>query len=98
MATYVVLLNWTEQGIRDFKDSPARADAGREEMAKLGVTLKDIYWTVGQHDLVLICESPDDDSIAAALLRLGSAGNVRSTTLRAFTRSEFNEVAARARG
>jgi uncharacterized protein with GYD domain len=97
MAMYVVLLNWTEQGIKDFKDSPERADAGKEEMAKLGVTLKDIYWTVGQHDLVLLCDAPDDESIAAALLRLGSAGNVRSTTLRAFTREEFNRVAARAR-
>jgi uncharacterized protein with GYD domain len=97
MAMYVVLLNWTEQGIKDFKDSPGRADAGKEEMAKLGVTLKEIYWTVGQHDLVLLCDSPDDESIAAALLRLGSAGNVRSTTLRAFTREEFNQVAARAR-
>jgi uncharacterized protein with GYD domain len=96
MATYVVLLNWTEQGIKDFKDSPARADAGKEEMAKLGVKMKDIYWTVGQHDLVLLCDAPDDESIAAALLRLGSAGNVRSTTLRAFTREEFNKVAARA--
>src|SRR5436309_931043 len=97
MATYVVLLNWTDQGVKDFKDSPSRADAGKEEMAKLGVTLKDIYWTVGAHDLVLLCDSPDDDSMAAALLRLGSAGNVRSTTLRAFTRSEFDAVAERAR-
>ena len=96
MANYVILLNWTDQGIRDFKDSPSRADDGKAEMAKLGVKLKDIYWTVGQHDLVLLCDAPDDESIAAALLRLGSAGNVRSTTLRAFTREEFNKVAARA--
>jgi uncharacterized protein with GYD domain len=97
MANYVVLLNWTEQGIKEFEDSPSRADAGREEMEKLGVKLKDIYWTVGAHDLVLLCDAPDDGSMAAALLRLGSAGNVRSTTLRAFTRAEFEEVAARAR-
>jgi uncharacterized protein with GYD domain len=97
MATFVVLLNWTDQGIKDFKDSPSRADAGKEEMAKLGVTLKDIYWTVGEHDLVLVCDSPDIESMTAALLRLGSAGNVRSTTLRAFTRAEFDQVAERAR-
>ena len=97
MATYVVLMNWTEQGIKTFEDSPARADAGKEEMAKLGVTLKDIYWTVGSHDLVLICDSPDEESMAASLLRLGSAGNVRTTTLRAFTRAEFDQVAERAR-
>ena len=97
MATYVILMNWTDQGIKDFKDSPSRADAGKEEMAKLGVTLKDIYWTVGQHDLVLICDSPDEESMTAALLRLGSAGNVRTTTLRAFTRPEFDGIADRAR-
>jgi uncharacterized protein with GYD domain len=96
MATYVVLLNWTDQGVKDFKDSPSRADAGKEEMAKLGVTMKDIYWTVGQHDLVLLCDAPDEASMTAALLRLGSAGNVRSTTLRAFTRAEFDQVAERA--
>jgi uncharacterized protein with GYD domain len=96
MAMYVVLMNWTDAGIRDFKDSPARADAGKAEMAKLGVELKEIYWTVGQHDLVLLCDAPDEESIAAALLRLGAAGNVRSTTMRAFTRHEFNRVASRA--
>ena len=97
MATYVVLMNWTDQGVRTFESSPTRADAGAEEMEKLGVTLKDIYWTVGQHDLVLICEAPDDESMTASLLRLGAAGNVRTTTLRAFTRPEFDQVAERAR-
>ena len=96
MASYVVLMNWTDEGIKTFEDSPARADAGKEEMAKLGITLKDIYWTVGAHDLVLICEAPDEESMTAALLRLGSAGNVRTTTLRAFTREEFDRVAGRA--
>ena len=97
MASYVVLMDWTDEGIKSFEQSPARADAGKEEMAKLGVTLKDIYWTVGAHDLVLICEAPDEESMTASLLRLGSAGNVRTTTLRAFTREEFDRVAERAR-
>ena len=97
MANYVVLMNWTDEGIKTFEDSPSRADAGKDEMAKLGVTLKDIYWTVGAHDVVLICEAPDEESMAAYLLRIGSAGNVRTTTLRAFTRDEFDVVAARAR-
>jgi uncharacterized protein with GYD domain len=97
MASYVVLMNWTDEGIKSFEDSPHRADAGKEEMGKLGVTLKDIYWTVGAHDLVLICEAPDEESMTAYLLRLGSAGNVRTTTLRAFTRDEFDQIAARAR-
>src|SRR5712671_4278976 len=97
MATYVVLMSWTEQGIQTYKDSPPRADAGKEEMAKLGVTLKDIYWTVGPYDLVLLCDAPDEESMTASLLRLGSAGNVRTTTMRAFTRPEFDRVAERAR-
>ena len=97
MPIYVVLMNWTDQGVKSFKDSPSRADAGKEEMAKLGVTLKDIYWTVGAHDLVLICDAPDEESMAASLLRLGSAGNVRTTTLRAFARPEFDAIAERAR-
>jgi uncharacterized protein with GYD domain len=97
MATYIILMNWTDSGIKDFKGSPSRADSGREEMAKLGVQMKDIYWTVGGHDLVLICEAPDEESMTASLLRLGSAGNVRTTTLRAFTRPEFDAIAERAK-
>ena len=97
MATFIVLMNWTEQGIKTFEESPARADAGREEMAKLGVTLKDIYWTVGPYDVVLTCDAPDVESMTAALLRLGAAGNVRTTTLRGFSREEFDRMAERAR-
>ena len=95
MATYLVLMNWTEQGIKAFQDSPARSDAGREEMEKAGVTRREIYWTVGPYDVVMIVDAPDDEALAAALLRLGSAGNVRTTTLRAFTRTEFAQVLAR---
>jgi uncharacterized protein with GYD domain len=93
MATHVVLMNWTDQGIKTFQQSPARAQAGADEMEKLGVELKDIYWTVGQHDVVLIVDAPDEESLAAALLRIGKAGNVRTTTMRAFTRDEFDRVA-----
>jgi uncharacterized protein with GYD domain len=92
MANYLVLMNWTAEGIKDFKGSPMRSDAGATEMAKLGVTLKDIYWTVGPYDVVLLVDSPDEESITAAVLRLSSAGNVRTTTLRAFTRDEFDRV------
>src|SRR5262245_28256714 len=97
MPTYVVLMNWTDQGIRTFAESPSSADAGAGEMKKNGITLKDIYWTVGHHDLVLVCEAPDEESMTASLLRLGAAGNVRTTTLRAFTREEFDRVAEQAR-
>jgi uncharacterized protein with GYD domain len=95
MATYVVLMNWTDQGIKTFKDSPSRAGVGKEEMAKLDVQLKEIYWTVGPSDVVMLCDAPDEESMTAELLRLGSAGNVRTTTLPPFTRDEFNRVAER---
>ena len=89
MATYVVLFDWTEQGIKGYKDSPARVDAAREQMAEVGVKIKDIYWTLGGHDLVGIVEAADDESLTKALLALGAAGNIRTTTLRAFSQAEF---------
>ena len=98
MATHVVLMNWTDQGIKGFRESPSRAEVGREEMEKLGITLKDIYWTIGPYDLVLTVDAPDDEALAAALLRIGSAGNIRTTTLRAFSRDEFDRVSEKVRG
>jgi uncharacterized protein with GYD domain len=89
MATYVVLFDWTEQGIKSYKDSPARVDAARDQMAELGVQIKDIYWTLGAHDLVGIVEAANDESLTKALLALGAAGNIRTTTLRAFSQAEF---------
>jgi uncharacterized protein with GYD domain len=95
MATYVVLFNWTEQGIKTFKDSPSRVDAAKELFGGLGVEVKDIYWTLGHYDLVSIFEAPDAESMTAAMVKLGSLGNVRSTTLRAFDRAEFEAIAER---
>jgi uncharacterized protein with GYD domain len=95
MASYVVLINWTDQGIKSFQDSPARVDAFNEQMGALGVSVQDIYWTLGPYDLVTVVEGSDDESITAALLKLGATGNVRTTTLRAFTRSEFEALASR---
>ena len=92
MATYIVLMNWTDQGIKTVKDSPSRSDVGREEMDQLGVHRREIFWTVGPYDLVMIVDSPDDETLSTALLRVGSAGNIRTTTLRAFTRSEFTQL------
>jgi uncharacterized protein with GYD domain len=95
MATYVVLINWTEQGIGSFKDSPSRVDAFNDQMRGLA-EVKSIYWTMGPYDLVGIIEAADDESITAALLQLGAGGNVRTTSLRAFDRTEFEAVAQRA--
>ena len=95
MATHIVLMNWTDQGIKSFQESPSRANVGKDEMEKLGVRLEDIYWTIGGYDLVLVVDAPDEATLAASLLRIGSAGNVRTTTLRAFSRDEFDAVVAR---
>jgi uncharacterized protein with GYD domain len=96
MATYVVLFNWTEQGIKSYADSPKRVDAANQVWGDLGVKVNEIYWTIGPHDLVGIIEAPDDETLAAAMLRLGALGNVRTTTLRAFGRKEAEAVIGKA--
>ncbi len=92
MATFVSLINWTEQGITNFRDTPKRADAFRQMLTKHGANLKDIYWTLGSYDIVVVAEAPDDETITAVALELGSLGNVRTTTLRAFGRSEIEAI------
>ncbi|WP_031511170.1 GYD domain-containing protein [Streptomyces megasporus] len=96
MPTYVTLLNWTDQGIRAYKETPQRRDAFAEALRKLGARLVEVYWTVGPHDLVAIVEAPDEETATAALLQLGGMGNVRSTTLRAFGRDEIESIIAKA--
>ncbi|MXM67306.1 GYD domain-containing protein [Streptomyces sp. HUCO-GS316] len=98
MPTYVTLLNWTDQGIRQYKDTAQRAEAFAAAARNLGVTLSNLYWTVGSYDLVAVVEAPDDETATAALLQLGGAGNVRSTTLRAFGREEIDRIIAKAAG
>ena len=96
MPTYVTLFNWTDQGIRNVRDTVERVDRA-SEMAeeKYGVRLGQIYWTVGSYDLVSVFEAPDDESVSAFLLELGSIGNVRSTTLRAYNRDEMSTILER---
>lgn len=95
MPNYVALLNWTEQGIRGFKDTTKRADAFGAALAKLGARLLNIYWTDGPYDLVAVIEAPDDETANAGLLRVAALGNVRTMTLRAFSREEMDRVIAR---
>jgi uncharacterized protein with GYD domain len=92
MPRYVTLINWTEQGIADFKDTVDRYEAAQRQFEQLGVEFVDIYWTLGDHDIVSVVEAPDDESLTAALLSLGSAGNVRTKTMRAFSRDEMRGV------
>jgi uncharacterized protein with GYD domain len=95
MATYIVLANFTDQGIRNVKDSPERYAAFRAMAEKLGVTVKSSYWTVGHYDMVLTLEGTDE-AVTAALLKVGSLGNVRSETLRAFSGDEMKKIIASA--
>ncbi|MEA2586389.1 MAG: hypothetical protein QOF33_4474 [Thermomicrobiales bacterium] len=92
MARYVVLIDWTDQGIRNAKDSVDRVRQAREAFQKQGITIESIYWTLGSHDLVAVMSAPDGETFAAALLQLGGAGNVRTTTLRAFDEGEFGVI------
>jgi uncharacterized protein with GYD domain len=92
MATYILLANFTEQGIRNIKDSPKRADAFKATAKKCGATVKDLFWTLGQYDIVAILEAPDDISITALGLSTGALGNVRTQTLRAFSQPDMKVI------
>ena len=98
MPTYVTLLNWTDQGIQNYKDTAKRAEAFAAAAQKLGAKLLSLHWTVGSYDLVAVVEAPDDETVTAVLLQLGGVGNVRTTTLRAFGREEMVRIVAKAAG
>ena len=92
MPTYVNLISWTDQGVKNFKDTVSRAKEAEDAMAKLGVSITSIYWTLGPHDIVVISEAQDDESATAALLALCSQGNLRTTTMRAFSAAEMEGI------
>jgi uncharacterized protein with GYD domain len=92
MPIYVTLLNWTDQGIRNVKESPKRLDGVKKEMQKLGGEVKGFYMTQGAFDLMLILDVPNDEALAKFLLRTGSAGNVRTTTLKAYPEAEYRKI------
>jgi len=95
MATYIVLGNFTEQGIRNIKDTVKRADMVKEAAQKAGLTMKDILWTLGSIDMVVTFEAPDDAAMTAFSLAVAAAGNVRTQTLRAFNRNEVAAILAK---
>jgi uncharacterized protein with GYD domain len=92
MATYIVLANFTDQGIRNVKDTTKRADAFKELAKSLGATMKEVYWTLGQYDVAAVVDAPDDAIVTALGLTLGKAGNVRTQTLRAFSRADMDAI------
>jgi len=95
MPRYVVLVNWTEQGIRNVKETLERTDSGGDLAEKHGLTLEQAYWTVGPYDMITIFEAPDDEALSAHLLEIGSLGNVRTTTLRAYSEEEMAGILRR---
>ena len=95
MPTYVSLFNWTDQGIRNVRDTVQRYERSQELQDKHGVRLEQVYWTVGPYDIVSIAQAADEESISAFLLELASAGNLKTTTLRAYDRDEMSGVLER---
>jgi uncharacterized protein with GYD domain len=95
MATYIVLGNFTDQGVRAVKDTTKRAEALRGIGQKVGVAVKDVYWTLGQYDVAAIIEAPDEASVTAFGLSVGALGNVRTQTLRAFSPDEMAKIIGR---
>jgi uncharacterized protein with GYD domain len=92
MATYVVLAQFTDQGIRAVKNSAQRASQAAEMARSFGCEMKEIYWTLGSYDIVTVIEAADEQSFMQFGLALGSAGNIRTQTLRAFDRKEFTAL------
>ena len=92
MATYITLINYTDQGIRNVKETAKRADAFKAMAQKVGATVKGLYWTQGQYDLVSILEAPNEEAATALLLSVGALGNIRTQTLRAFSAEEMGRI------
>jgi uncharacterized protein with GYD domain len=92
MPTYVLLFNWTDQGVKGAKDTVNRYEAARPQLEQAGVTIRDIYWTMGPHDIVTIAEAADDETLSSGLLALAGQGNLRTLTMRAFSADEMRGV------
>ncbi|HEU4658766.1 MAG TPA: GYD domain-containing protein [Capillimicrobium sp.] len=95
MPMYVTLIDWTDQGVRGAAETVDRYEAAAQRFQEMGITFRDIYWTIGAHDITAIVDAPDDATLAAALLTLAGQGNVRTTTMRAFSRDEMRDVIGR---
>lgn len=94
MARYIALVNWTDQGIKNVKDSPARLAAARDLAKKYGCEMLDFHMTIGIYDMVVTIEAPNDEAAARFILALGSGGNIRTTTLKAFPEAAYREIVA----
>jgi uncharacterized protein with GYD domain len=96
MTTYVSLIHWTEQGIKNYKDTKKRLEDFGKLAEGSGGRLRDALYTVGEYDMVIVSEFPDDETATAVLLQVGSLGNVRTNTMRAFAADEMGGIISRA--
>jgi uncharacterized protein with GYD domain len=92
MSTYIVLIDWTELGVKNVRESPRRLDAAKKLLREMGGNFKEFYLTMGEHDMVAVCEAPDDAIAARFALSLGSGGSVRTRTLKAFPEAAYREI------
>jgi uncharacterized protein with GYD domain len=92
VAKYVLLGTWTDQGMRDVKNTVKRSRAAREAFAALGVNAREWFFTLGQYDVVLTVEAPDDETLTRACLTLAAQGNLRTTTMKAFGEKEMEQI------
>ena len=94
MPTYISLIRWTQKGIESIKESPSRHDMAKQAFKAVGAELKEMYLVMGQYDLVIIGEAPDDETAAKLSLAMGARGSIRTETLRAFTEDEYRKIIA----
>jgi uncharacterized protein with GYD domain len=95
MPTYVSLINWTEQGIRNYKESTSRAEDFIKLAESMGGRVREVLYTVGEYDIVSVVDFPDDETGTAVLLQVGALGNVRTHTMRAFNADEMTDIIRR---
>jgi uncharacterized protein with GYD domain len=94
MAKYILLVSWTDQGIKGVKDSPARADKVREIGQSLGVKMEQLFLVMGDCDMVAVADAPDDTAMAKFALKIGMGGNTRTRTMKAFTEDQYRRIIA----
>ena len=98
MAVYIVLVNWTDQGVKSVTESPRRAQAFREMAEQMGCTVQGLFFTMGRYDIAVRLEAPDEETLSAVMLKVAQLGNVRTETMRAYTEEEFARIAAKVSG
>ncbi|TPJ36546.1 GYD domain-containing protein [Mesorhizobium sp. B2-5-13] len=92
MTSYIVLMNWTEQGAKNVRESPKRLDAARKQLGEMGGSFKAFYLTMGEYDMVAVVEAPDDAVLARFSLMLAAAGNIRTRAMKAFPEFAYREI------